>query len=111
MDETVKLKQKALRDREACLYWQLLKAQGLHHVEALAAMKTAFGMGKSTIYDKVALIRGYPPELPASLEDRLPVKFLTHSRRHESHVAVTAVGGSRLPLGHRERGKHGCRSG
>lgn len=66
--QTVKLKQKALRDREACLYWQLLKARGLHYVEALAEMKTAFGMSKSTIYEKVKIIRGYPPELwPALL--------------------------------------------
>ncbi|RTL55629.1 MAG: hypothetical protein EKK46_06345 [Rhodocyclaceae bacterium] len=66
--QSKKLKGKAYQDREACLYWQVMKAQGLHHAEALAEMKSAYGMGKSTIYDKLRIIRGYAPVLwPALL--------------------------------------------
>lgn len=66
--QTAKLKRKALQDREACLFWQLMKAHGVHYTEALKEIKEAFGMGKSTIYDKLKLIRGYDPDLwPALL--------------------------------------------
>lgn len=59
---TAKLKQQARRDAEACHAWQIMKTQGIHYQEALAELKKEFGLSKSTLYDKIARIKGYDPQ-------------------------------------------------
>lgn len=65
---TAKLKQQAHSDTEACHAWQIMKAQGIHYKVALDEIKIEFGLSKSTLYDKIARIKGYDPQLwPALL--------------------------------------------
>lgn len=59
---TAKLKQQAYRDTEACHAWQTMKAQGTHYQVALDELKREFGLSKSTLYDKIARIKGYDPQ-------------------------------------------------
>jgi putative transposase len=59
---TVKLKQQAHRDTEACHAWQIMKAEGTHYKVALEEIKKEFGLSKSTLYDKIARIKGYDPQ-------------------------------------------------
>jgi transposase InsO family protein len=59
---TAKLKQQAYRDTEACHAWQIMKAQGIHYQVALDELKKEFGLSKSTLYDKIARIKGYDPQ-------------------------------------------------
>lgn len=59
---TAKLKQQAYKDTEACHAWQIMKAEGLHHKVALDELKNEFGLSKSTLYDKMARIKGYDPQ-------------------------------------------------
>jgi transposase InsO family protein len=55
------LKKKAFKDAEAFHVWRILTAKGLHYSEKLSEMKASYGMGKSTVYDKLKIIRGYEP--------------------------------------------------
>lgn len=59
---TAKLKQQAYRDAEACHAWQIMKAQGIHYQVALDELRKKFGLSKSTLYDKMARIKGYDPQ-------------------------------------------------
>lgn len=59
---TAKLKQQAHRDAEACHAWQIMKAQGIHYQAALDEIKNEYGLSKSTLYDKIARIKGYDPQ-------------------------------------------------
>jgi hypothetical protein len=59
---TAKLKQQAHKDAEACHAWQIMKAQGIHYQTALDELKNEFGLSKSTLYDKIARIKGYDPQ-------------------------------------------------
>lgn len=59
---TAKLKQQAHKDTEACHAWQIAKAQGIHYQVALGELKKEFGLSKSTLYDKIARIKGYDPQ-------------------------------------------------
>lgn len=59
---TANLKQQAYRDAEACHTWQIMKAQGIHYQVALDELKNEFGLSKSTLYDKIARIKGYDPQ-------------------------------------------------
>ncbi|HUW27580.1 MAG TPA: transposase domain-containing protein [Sulfuriferula sp.] len=59
---TAKLKQQAYKDAEACHAWQIMKAQGIHYQAALVEIKQEFGLSKSTLYDKIARIKGYDPQ-------------------------------------------------
>jgi len=59
---TAKLKQQAYRDAEACYAWQIMKAKGIHYKVALDELKEEFGLSKSTLYDKIARIKGYDPQ-------------------------------------------------
>ena len=59
---SAKLKQQAYRDAEACHAWQIMKAEGIHHKVALDELKKEFGLSKSTLYDKMARIKGYDPQ-------------------------------------------------
>lgn len=59
---TAKLKQQAYRDTEACHAWQIMKAEGIHYKVALDELKQEFGLSKSTLYDKIARIKGYDPQ-------------------------------------------------
>jgi hypothetical protein len=61
-EATLKLKQRAYKDAEACQAWQLMKAQGVHYQTALDQLKKEFGLSKSTLYDKIARIKGYNPQ-------------------------------------------------
>jgi len=59
---TAKLKQQAHKDTEACHAWQIMKARGIHYQVALGELKKEFGLSKSTVYDKIARIKGYDPQ-------------------------------------------------
>lgn len=59
---TAKLKQQAYRDAEACHAWQIMKGQGNNFRAALDEIKREFGLSKSTLYDKIARIKGYDPQ-------------------------------------------------
>lgn len=59
---TAKLKQQAYKDTEACHAWQIMKAQGNNFHVALNELKKEFGLSKSTLYDKIARIKGYDPQ-------------------------------------------------
>lgn len=59
---TAKLKQQAYRDTEACHAWQIMKAQGIRYQVALDEIKNEYGLSKSTLYDKIARIKGYDPQ-------------------------------------------------
>lgn len=59
---TTKLKKQAYKDAEACHAWQIMKAQGVHYQEALGEIKNEFGLSQSTLYDKIARIKGYDPQ-------------------------------------------------
>lgn len=59
---TAKLKQQAHKDAEACHVWQIMKAEGTHFTAALDKIKKEFGLSKSTLYDKIARIKGYDPQ-------------------------------------------------
>lgn len=59
---TAKLKQQAHKDAEACHAWQIMKAQCNNFKVALDEIKNEFGLSKSTLYDKIARIKGYDPQ-------------------------------------------------
>lgn len=59
---TAKLKQQAYRDAEACHAWQIMKAQGIRYKVALDEINKEFGLSKSTLYEKIARIKGYDPQ-------------------------------------------------
>lgn len=61
-EATPKLKQQAYKDTEACKAWQLMKAKGIHYQTALDELKKEYGLSKSTLYDKIARIKGYDPQ-------------------------------------------------
>lgn len=57
-----KLKQKAYQDAEACQAWQIMKSKGVHFYLALDQIKQEFDLTKSSLYDKIARIKGYDPQ-------------------------------------------------
>lgn len=58
---SVKLKDKAQRDAEACHLWRQLRAQGTSVIDALLEIKAQYGLSKSALYEKLARIKGYAP--------------------------------------------------
>lgn len=66
--QSVMLKERAFRDAEIMQFWQTLTASGMPQLEKVERVKAEYGMPKSTVYDKLKIIRGHSPELwPALL--------------------------------------------
>lgn len=59
--QSLKLKERAIKDTEAVHHWQIMTAKGMHFKAKLAEMKTAYGMSQSTVYAKLSFVRGYEP--------------------------------------------------
>ncbi|MCP5275053.1 MAG: hypothetical protein H6936_09425 [Burkholderiales bacterium] len=61
-ESSEKLKQKAYRDAEACLAWQIMKSEGKHFQDALIEIEKEYGIKSTAIYEKFKIVKDYEPK-------------------------------------------------